>query len=146
MKKITALFLGFVLLLGLSLFVSAKPPWKEPSCPIQTNTNIVFYGETGFGGVGDLSRSWMIHFLDWWKTQDSSINYAELDSSDIKSDCDLGSFSNLKVYIQPGGDAYYQQNKLGSEGKSALIDYINSGKGYLGTCAGFYYTAGDYYW
>jgi len=146
MKKSVILFVFSLVFVLLAAFaVAAKPP-TQPVCPIKSDTNIVFYGETGWGGVGDLSRSWVIHFLDWWKTQDPSINYVELDSTDIKTDCNLTSFPNLKIYIQPGGDAYKQQNKLGSAGKQKIIEYIDSGKGYSGICAGFYYTASDYYW
>jgi glutamine amidotransferase-like uncharacterized protein len=122
--------------------ITAKPP----ACPITSGTNVVFYGETGFGGVGTLSRSWIIHFLDWWKSQDPSINYVELDSRDVKTDCNLSSFPNLKIYIQPGGDAYYQQNKLQSAGKANIANFINSGKAFVGICAGFYYASNDYYW
>ena len=56
----------FSLVILFSILVSAVPWWKNNPCPINDDTNIVFYGETGFGGVGDLSRSWTIHFLDWW--------------------------------------------------------------------------------
>lgn len=140
------LVFGIVLLIFLSAFVFARPKWKDTTCPIQSDTDIAFYGKTGFGGVGDLSRGWIIHFLDWWKTQDPTISYVELDDQDIYQDCDLDSFSNLRLYIQPGGNAYYQQNSLESAGKQNILDLINSGKGYLGICAGFYYAAGDYFW
>lgn len=144
MRK-TFLVIAAIIVLMTITFVSAGKVPANP-CPISSDTDIVFYGETGFGGVGTLSRSWVIHFLDWWKTQDSSISYAELDSTDIKTDCNLASFPNLKVYLQPGGDAYKQQNKLDQAGKDKIKSYISSGKGYVGICAGFYYTASDYYW
>ncbi len=144
MKK-RLFYISLILAIAFTLtFVSARP--SQGVCPITSNTNIAFYGQTGFGGVGDLSKSWVTHFLDWWKQQDSSISYAALDGADIKSDCNLANFPNLKVYIQPGGDAYYQQRTLSSAGKQALTNYINSGKGYVGICAGFYYTASDYWW
>jgi len=145
--KTKYLLIIFLALVTISIvFVTATPRWKTNPCPINSDTNIVFYGETGFGGVGTLSRSWVIHFLNWWEQQNPSINYVELDSGDIKSDCNLNDYPNIKVYIQPGGDAYKMQNKLDSAGRTAITNYINSGKGYLGVCAGFYYTANDYYW
>ena len=146
MKGKYFLILGVFVLVMLSVFVAAVPSWKIVSCPIDSDTDIVFYGENGFGGVGDLSESWLVHFLDWWVEQDSSISYVELSADDVQSNCNFEDFPDLKVYVQPGGNAYYQQNKLGSEGKAALIDYVNSGKGYVGICAGFYYTASDYFW
>lgn len=145
MNKKYLLIAGFLLLvLGLVVFIGAKPPRGE--CPIQSDTNIVFYGETGWGGVGTMSKSWIIHFLEWWKQQDPSIKYVELDSGDVKADCNLVNYPDLKLYIQPGGDAYKQQNKLASSGKNNILNYVNNGGGFFGTCAGFYYTALDYYW
>ena len=124
---------------------SAKPS-KPPSCPIQETTNIVFYGETGRGGVGTPSRSWMIHFLEWWQEQDSGISYVELDSGDVQGGCDLTASPNLKLYIQPGGDAYLQQKRLGQDGKNTITQFLASGGAYFGACAGWYYAATDYYW
>ncbi len=125
-------------------FVSARPPVNP--CPIKSDTDIVFYGETGNGGVGTPSRSWMIHFFDWWKSQDPSISYVELNSGDVKTDCNFANFPNLKLYVQPGGNAYYQQNKLGTFGKNNIINYLNNNGSFFGACAGFYYAANDYYW
>lgn len=145
MKLKNFIVFNFVLVIALSI-VAAVPWWKsQDPCQITEDTNIVFYGDNRFSAVGDLSESWIVHFLEWWKSHDSSINYVELDTTDVQSECDLTA-DNIKVYIQPGGNAYYQQNYLGPEGKQKLIDYINSGKGYVGICAGFYYTAGDYWW
>jgi len=138
---------GFILLVSLGIFVSAVPWWKQTDpCPIKDTTDVVFYGDTGFGGVGDLSRSWIISFLDWWKLQDPSLDYVELDSDDVREDCNLNEFPNLKLYIQPGGNAYYQQRTLDNEGKQKILNFIDSGKAYLGICAGFYYAAKNYYW
>lgn len=133
------------LVFASEVLMAGKPP-KPPLCPIGENTNIVFYGETGRGGVGTLSRSWMIHFLEWWQQQDPTIDYTELDAEDVQGECDLMSFPNLKLYIQPGGDAYLQQKKLGQNGKDGIIQFLNSGGAYFGACAGWYYAAADYYW
>ncbi|MBU2573041.1 MAG: hypothetical protein KKH28_03055, partial [Elusimicrobia bacterium] len=132
----------------LALIAAAAPLLPGPvsgTCPIASDTNIVFYGETGAGGVEAGSRGWLIHFLDWWKIQDSNIRYVELDSTDIKTDCNLVSYPNVRVYIQPGGNAYNQQNTLASAGKTNINSYIDSGRVYVGICAGFYYAATDYY-
>ena len=144
--KLRYLTLILIALLVLAVPVLVEKSWALGDCPIQQDTNIVFYGQTGWGGVGTLSRSWVIHFLDWWESYDSSINYVELYADNVKSECDLDSFPNLKLYIQPGGNAYYQQKKLNSAGKNNILSLIDSGKAYLGICAGFYYAAGDYYW
>ncbi len=138
--------LKYFLVLGFVLLITMQIAAVSAACPIQPDTNVVFYGETGTGGVGTISKSWVIHFLDWWKSSDSSIKYVILSSADLTSNCNLANYPNVKVYLQPGGDAYKQQRKLGSSGKSNIINYIDSGRGYIAMCAGFYYTAGDYYW
>jgi len=125
-------------------FALARP--QPATCPIQSDTDIVVYGDTGFGGVGSLSKSWMTHFLDWWKSYDSSLKYQFLTDTEIESTCDLTDYPNLKLYIQPGGNAYYQQRSLGSSGKVNIVNYLDNGGAYFGACAGFYYAAGDYYW
>lgn len=147
-KTITILSFSVIFLLIFSLaLVAARPKWKpiEPTCPITQDTDIVFYGENAFSAVGDLSESWITHFLNWWNAQDNDFQYLELSTDDVIN-CNFDDYPNLKVYIQPGGNAYQQQRYLGSEGKQNLINYINSGKGYVGICAGYYYVAGDYYW
>ena len=69
MKKIF-LVSSIIFLLAFSLvLVEARPKWKDPpapTCPITSDTDIVFYGENRFSAVGDLSESWINHFLSWW--------------------------------------------------------------------------------
>lgn len=116
------------------------------ACPITSSHNIAIYGQTGTGGVGTPSKSWMTHFFDWWKTYDPSVNYIFLTSTNVKSDCTLTNYPNLQLYVQPGGDAYLQQKALSSGGKTKILNFIDSGKAFLGTCAGWYYASNDYYW
>ena len=137
---------AFIFWVAFAAVVSEAKPPANP-CPITSSTNIVVYGDTGLGGVGSLSKSWITHFLDWWKTHDSRVNYVFLDATDVKTDCYFANYPNVKLYIQPGGDAYYQQRSLGSAGKAKILDFMDNKNGsYLGICAGFYYAAGDYYW
>ncbi|OIO80895.1 hypothetical protein AUJ84_02375 [Candidatus Pacearchaeota archaeon CG1_02_32_132] len=136
-----------ILVLSFFIFAGYVDAARPKNCPIMSDTNVVVYGETGFGGVGVPSKSWITHFMDWWEQQDSSINYVFLDSADVKSDCDLSNYPNVKIYIQPGGNAYYMQRSLGSAGKTNILDFIDrDGGSYVGICAGFFYMAGDYYW
>lgn len=145
MKKSLVFCLGLIFIVFVLVLVSAAP--KPATCPITSSTNIVIYGDTGFGGVGTLSKSWMTQFFNWWDLQDSRVNYIFLTANDIKTNCNLANFPNVKLYVQPGGDAYYQQRSLGSTGKSKILNYLDNLNGnYLGTCAGWYYAANDYYW
>src|SRR3989344_2656154 len=125
-------------------FVSAAP--KPGACPIQQDTQIVVYGDTGTGGVGGPSKSWITHFFDWWKLQDVGVKYVFVDRNDVKTDCNLANYPNVKLYVQPGGNAYYQQNALGSTGRTKILNYLDSNRSYLGICAGAFYAANDYYW
>lgn len=120
--------------------------FAKGTCPINSSTNVVVYGQTGNGGVGRVSVSWMTHFFNWWKSQDPTVDYTILSADDVKSNCQLAGYPNLKLYVQPGGVAYDQQNTLGQAGKDNILAFINSGKAYYGVCAGFYYAATDYYW
>ncbi len=144
MKKI---ILPIVFLALTLIFISVGSAWpKQGTCPIQSNTNVVIYGDTGFGGVGIPSLSWQKHFFDWLASYNPGLHYVILDKNDVKTDCNLASFPNVKLYVQPGGNAYYQQNSLGNAGKQNILNYLNNGGAYFGACAGAYYAAGDYYW
>ncbi|MEK6850118.1 MAG: BPL-N domain-containing protein [Nanoarchaeota archaeon] len=143
--KINGLFLALVVFLSVAVLAQAVSS-KALVCPITSSTNIAIYGDTGFGGVGDLSKSWIGQFLNWWRSYDSNISYVFLTSNNVKSDCNLLNYPNVKLYIQPGGNAYYQQKSLGAAGKTNILNYINSNGSYLGICAGFFYAANDYYW
>lgn len=112
------------------------------SCPINSTTDFVYYSGSG---ASSLSQSWMVHFLDWWKAEDQSIEYMKLSAKQIAA-CDMASYSDLDMYIQPGGDAYLAQRWIGESGKSRINTFLNDGGSYFGACAGWYYAAGDYVW
>jgi hypothetical protein len=144
MFGILSLF-GLMMMLSLS-FVSAGKP--APTCPITSDTDIVLYTDTT-GGIGSSSKSWGLHFVDWWKAQDPSISYVQLSKADVSTNCNLASYPNLKVYMQLGGDAYDQQRALGVTGKNNINNFINradENHAYVGICAGMYYAVADYYW
>lgn len=137
MKKLWGV-LGVLLLTSMSMAIAAKPV----KCPIKSTTDIVYYSGSG---ASSLSQSWMVHFLDWWQAQDSSIEYMDLSASQI-GDCNLDSYPDLDLYIQPGGDAYLSQKWIGSTGKDKINSFLNNGGAYFGACAGWYYATSDYYW
>lgn len=115
-------------------------------CPITPSTTVTFYGETGTGGVESHSRSWVIHFLDWWRAHDPAVEPVELKAAELTGGCALTSYPGLRLHIQPGGNAYDQQATLGAAGRATINAYLDQGGAYLGICAGFYYAASDYYW
>ena len=116
---------------------------KRPkSCPIKNTTDFVYYSGSG---ASSLSQSWMVHFLDWWKAQDPDIDYMDLSAAEVAA-CDMTSFPNLAMYIQPGGNAYLAQRSLRAGGKSRINAFLDSGGSYFGACAGWFFAAGDYVW
>ena len=123
-------------------------------CPIKSNTMIVIYEGSlsnyneswHVGGVDPLSYDWITFFFDWWQSHGSTIKHVFLNSTNLRSDCRLSDYHNLKLYIQPGGDAFDQQTALGPAGKSNILDFLGKGGSYIGICAGWYYAATDYYW
>ena len=123
---------------------SLAPP---TSCPITTSTNFIYSKASGVGGA---SMIWVQDLLAWWKLSDSNVNYLGLTASEIQS-CDLASFTNLKVYINPGGDAYSQLTSLGTAGAKNIKAFVQRDQSktpsaYVGFCAGGYLAAHDYLW
>jgi hypothetical protein len=132
---------------GITNALAAKPGGTT-ACPILPTTDFAVYGETFKGGVGTSSRSWMAHFFDWWKTQDSSVDYQFLTAAQAQACTNLKGlkYPDLKMWVQPGGNAYDQQVALGATGKANINEFIVNQGAYLGVCAGAYYAAPNYWW
>lgn len=127
--------------------VLAGKPGGGTSCPIAQGTDIVVYGQMLKGGVGTSSRSWMTHFFAWWQAQDPDLHYQFLTAADAQACANLRTgYPNLKMWVQPGGDAYDQQSALGAAGKTNIAAFIAAGGAYFGVCAGAYYAAPNYWW
>ena len=135
-----------LLVAGFTNAFAAKPGGTT-TCPIASGTDFAVYGQTFKGGVGTSSRSWMAHFFAWWQTQDSGVDYLFLTAAQAQACTNLKtSYPNLKMWVQPGGNAYDQQAALGAAGKSNISGFISQGGAYLGVCAGAYYAAHEYWW
>jgi glutamine amidotransferase-like uncharacterized protein len=117
-------------------------------CPITSSTNIVYNSDTRHG-VGVASNIWISNLLAWWKVTDPSINYLALTAADIQI-CDLSSYLNLRVFIEPGGNAYNQLAGLKTTGTTNIKNFVNRNQtnpsAYVGFCAGAYVAAYDYLW
>ena len=117
------------------------------TCPIAQGTDFAVYGQTFKGGVGSSSRSWMAHFFDWWKAQDPTVDYLFLTAAQAQACTNIKTaYPNLKMWVQPGGNAYDQQTALGATGKANINGFINAGGKYFGVCAGAYYASANYWW
>lgn len=131
---------GALLCLVQTSLASAK-------CPITNSTTVVIY--TGVGVPEDCNQ-WETKFFQWWQKSEPAVEFVYVSGPELHSlasSCTLSDWPNLKVYVQPGGDAYSQQNSIGDTGKANILKYIDSKHGiYLGTCAGWFFASDGYYW
>lgn len=138
-------------------FPALLPFWSAPtlaqggavSCPIAPATEVVVYAGSGASALG---QSWMRHFFDWWAAQQpegsASPAYMFLSAAQVQA-CNLAdraAYPALRLYVQPGGDAYLAQRALGAAGKARIAAFLAGGGAYFGACAGWYYAAGEYVW
>lgn len=117
------------------------------NCPITNSTTVVY---STVNGVGPASLIWVEDLLWWWQQTDPNVQYIGLTSEDFVN-CDLKSFPNLKLYVNPGGDAYDQVAGLGTAGTANIKAFITRDQtltpsGYAGFCAGGYIASHDYIW
>lgn len=109
------------------------------ACPIRDSTTIAY---SVVDGVGSGSRIWISDFLSWLAASDPSAEAVSLTAQDLRVHCDLSSFLNLRVFINPGGDAYAQLYSLGVEGTDNIKAFVHRGNSsYVGICAGTYLAA-----
>ena len=136
-----------VLLFAGTTNALAAKPGGTTACPIAPDTDFAVYGQTFKGGVGTSSRSWMAHFFDWWRAQDPNVHYLFLTAAQTQACTNMrATYPSLKMWVQPGGNAYDQQSALGATGKANINGFIVNQGAYLGVCAGAYYATRDYWW
>ena len=122
---------------------SSAPP---SSCPVTNSTKIVYSTATGVGGA---SKIWVADLLKWWASADPTLEYTALTAAETQS-CDLASYPNLRVFMNPGGDAYSQLGSLGKAGTEQIKKFVGRDQknpsAYAGFCAGGYMAATSYLW
>lgn len=115
-------------------------------CPLTDDVRIVY---SLVNGVGPASKIWVEDLLWWWQQADPSLRYTAVDAAALQH-CDLASFPNLRVYINPGGDAYSQLGDMGAAGADNIKRFVYRDQrwpsAYVGFCAGGYIAAHDYLW
>ena len=122
------------------------------ACPLRNSTRIVYSIARTSGpnpqGVGPASQVWIADLLWWWSRHDPSVTYQSLTASELQA-CELAAFPNLRVFLNPGGNAYYQATALGPTGRKHIRDFVlreDPPAAYAGFCAGAYIAAHDYIW
>jgi hypothetical protein len=135
-------------LLPLLLLVSASA-----LCSLRKDAVVAVYAATGAGGVGDNSANWTRSFFSWFAAPNPEliVDFVEnpKDVANYYTDgCQLATaFPNLLLWVQPGGSADNFSASLGPGGRDNLLDFAASKNGHImATCAGFYYSAGTYWW
>jgi Biotin-protein ligase, N terminal len=73
-----------------------------------------------------------------------SCTWEILSPEDVRSSST--SLSRFDVLVFPGGRAHKQADALGEEGRRAVKDFIRSGGGYVGICAGAFLASAQYEW
>jgi len=109
-------------------------------CPIDSSTDVVIFHGTGPAAS---CKSWEEQFYEWL-----GLNVATLTNLQMK-DADCGGKMKdfgVKLFVMPGGNAYNTQRALHAEGRDNINNFINRGGTYIGTCAGFYLAASEYWW
>lgn len=133
--------IAFSLWLLCTPAVAATTP-ASAACPIRDSTRVVY---STVNGVGSGSKIWIADFLEWWNTFDTNVEFVALSARDLQVHCDLQAFPNLRVYINPGGDAYMQLSSLGVAGTDNIKAFVHRDQrnpsAYVGICAGTYLAA-----
>ena len=128
-------------------------PAAAALCDLKRNAVVAVYAATGAGGVGDNSAAWTRAFFTWFSAPNPSLVVDYIvepkDIANYYSDgCQLATgFPSLLLWVQPGGSADNYSASLGPGGRDNILDFAASKNGHvMGTCAGFYYAAGTYWW
>ena len=114
----------------LLLLVFASPVWAE----VKPTRVAVFEGV----GVGPSSAK-LIAALS---AETGKFTVTRISADEIRT----GKLSGVDVLVQPGGSGGKQGKALGKEGAAAVREFVESGGGYLGVCAGAYLATNDYAW
>ena len=127
---------------------SAVPtPWNASACPLLPSTLVAVYTDVA-GGVGHGSHNWERNFWAWWREKDARVAYVELAKEDVSRRCELAEYPNLRLYVQPGGNAYKEQVGIAPAGTENIRRFLDARDDtrYVGTCAGWYFASTDYWW
>jgi hypothetical protein len=120
-------------------------------CPLTDASVVAVYADVT-GGVGTHSANWTRRFFDWWGPGGGggggggAVAFFE-SAADLASCRALASYDGLLLWVQPGGEADNQSVALGPAGRDNILDFAASAHGHVyATCAGWYYSAGTYWW
>ncbi|MCR5414987.1 MAG: hypothetical protein K6F50_09730 [Kiritimatiellae bacterium] len=100
---------------------------KAPLPKVEKPVRVAEYMGFGAAGASSLKLAKLVSLSP-------GCEYAAVDADDVRS----GALKDFDVYIAPGGHAGDQGDALGPEGLTNIAEFVRSGGGYLGACAGCY--------
>lgn len=124
-----SLALLVVALFACSMLAAAEP--KKSAAPIR----VAIYDDAGGGGKGPAN-------LERCLTPKAGFTTQRVTAGDIRA----GVLKDFDVVVMPGGSGSKQAAALEEKGREEIRRFVDSGRGYLGICAGAYLASADYTW
>lgn len=124
----------FLAVLGLAL-VTAVSTVKAPS-PVR----IAVYSQHTPFGASLQSAGALKAMFEWMGAEVTSVYAADILTPGFLTT------DNFDVLVMPGGYAVYYKIALGMTGVQNIQDFVSSGGGYIGVCAGAFFATEDFYW
>jgi hypothetical protein len=141
--------MGHVIFRALAAVAITAIAAAAASCPLSAATTVAVYLDVN-GGVGAHSALWTRAFFDWLSKANPALSVAYVEAAaDVLACGELASpsFPALALWVQPGGEADAQSAALGPAGRDLILDFAASAQGHIyATCAGWYFSAGTYWW
>ncbi len=135
--------LAFYILLAITFSFTIQPIFSEANTPEHdqdyyidhlTGVHIAMYNGSGSWSYGKKAVS---RLFDW-----AGCTYENVSGQNIIDGC----LENFDILYWPGGDYVSYLGEMDLEGKAAVQEFISSGGGYLGICAGAYYACDYMVW
>lgn len=108
---------------------------EEPPLAITEPLRVAIYDDAGGGGKGPEN-------LERALTKEHGFATTRVKAADIRA----GVLDKFDVVIHPGGSGSGQGKALNETGRTKERDFIKTGGGYVGICAGAYLASADYDW
>ncbi|MBR4654597.1 MAG: hypothetical protein IKO72_14650 [Kiritimatiellae bacterium] len=125
MRRIVLLVFAAAAICGCSTMDAPAPCAAASATSCAAPLKVGVYADRGPGGIGA---------VEWFRLVDESpeMSLTLLDSADVRA----GRLEGLDVLVMPGGSSKTEYDSLGVEGVAKMKEFMRSGGGYIGTCAG----------
>ena len=134
-KKNIHIIAVLVLIVGISSCkkgTTTEPSTQEPDLTELKNIHIGLYIDNGAAGIEEIES--MLSQLGCFYT---TIN---------KDTILISNLSKYDIILFPGGDMWVYKSHLSATGVQKIKEYVQSGGGYIGICAGSYFASNKIIW